>query len=227
MPYITKKTPTPRSTDTTLGKVMGYLAELLEYLKWENMALSVDTLFPDVWPLDLVQNLLINVCRGLYDRIYQGAYNRGADKGNEINNQIVGWLDALRSQAFSEIDKAKAYIQTNLINPIKSNIDTYITPKIKEAMSHISTIETNINTAFKNINTMTSKITGFDSQLKSFARDIESQRNKLNEIVEVANNTVAQLRDLENVVNNIDNRLRAVEGKPPTTPLSLESLLKG
>jgi len=224
MPYITKKTPTARTTDTAIGKVMGYLSELLEYLKWENMALSIDTIFPDIWPLDQVQNLLIAMCRGLYDRIYQGAYDRGADKGNEINSQIMGWLNDVKAQAFAKVSEAQAYIQNNLINPIKNQIDGYITPKLNDALNKLSTVNTNISNAYKSLNDMATRINSFDSTLKNYGSSLESYRLKLNELVEVGNNLNAKLSQVETYMNDIDKRVKALEGAK--APFDLSKILQ-
>jgi len=213
MPYITKKTPVARSTDTPLGKIMGYLAELLEYLKWENMALVIDGVFPDYFPFGNVQSWLIDVCRGLYDRIYQGAYNHGADRGNEINSQILGWVDTAKNQAFAKVSEAQDYIQTNLINPIKNQIDTVLTPRINQAMTRLSSIETSVNNAITQVNQLGTTVTGMDSQVKNFASQIEAQRTKLNEIIETTNSVASRLSDLQAFVNDLDRRLKAVEGK--------------
>lgn len=124
MPYITKRTPSTRPEDTPIGKVMGHLSEILEYLRWEGYAGIVDGLFPiDIFPLDIVQNTLIELCRLLYGLLYQQAYNKGADRGNEINKQIMGWLDDVKNQAFAKVDEAKAYIENNLVKPIERKLE--------------------------------------------------------------------------------------------------------
>ena len=212
MPYITKQTPTARTTDTAIGKVMGYLSELLEYLKWEGYAGSIDAIFPDWFPLGNVQSLLIDVCRAVYNGNFQKAYNSGADKGNEVNSQIMAWLNDLKAQAFAKVAEAQTYIQNTLINPIKNQIDTYINPKLKEALNNLSTVNTNISNAYKNLNDMATRINTFDSTLKNYGSNLETYRQKLNQLVEAGNNLNAKLSQVETFVNEIDKRLEALEG---------------
>jgi len=121
MPYITKRSPTPRAGDTPIGKVMGYLAELAEYTRWEALATSVDAVFPDWFPLGTVQGLLIAVCDAIYAALYQKAYNSAADRGNEINSQILGWLDDLKLEVQTYIDQARNRLQT-LIDDLDARV---------------------------------------------------------------------------------------------------------
>jgi hypothetical protein len=106
MTEITHKTPTPRTNDTPIGKMMGYLSEIQTYLKFESFAEAVRvTWVLDFWPLSYVEDALVGIVQWAYNNAYQNAYNSGADRGNEINKEILGWIEDLRNQTMDLIGK--------------------------------------------------------------------------------------------------------------------------
>ena len=123
MSYVTHKWPRPRAKDTPLGKIMGYVSELLFWADQEGKCSTVDALWPEVWPIDWVDDVFINIFKDHYNKNYQGQYNRGADQGNKMNKEIMGWLDDLKDKAFAEVDRVKKYIETNLIQPLQTDLN--------------------------------------------------------------------------------------------------------
>jgi len=104
MTEIEHKDPEPRKGDTPIGKLMGYLNEYSTYLKYESIAEGIRaTWVLDFWPLSLIEDALVGIVQWAYDNVYQNAYNYGADKGNQMNNQIMGWIEDLRQQALARI----------------------------------------------------------------------------------------------------------------------------
>lgn len=106
MAVIAKRTPTPRTGDTPIGQMMGYLQEYQAYLNYEMWAEGIRAVWLlDWWPLSLIEDALVGIVQWAYSNAFQGAYNAGADKGNQINNQIMGWVDSLRNEAMNFIGK--------------------------------------------------------------------------------------------------------------------------
>ena len=117
---IAHRTPTPRAGDTPVGKMLGYLSETQTYIKYEGIAEGVRAVWVfDFWPLSEVENALVGIVQWAYDNVFQGSYNAGADRGNEINKEILGWVEGLRNDAMSligKLDRARSDAETWLNN---------------------------------------------------------------------------------------------------------------
>jgi len=218
MPYITKKTPTPRTYDTPIGKMMGHLAEILEWLRWESYATQIDAIFPDWWPLGSVQSFLIDICKACYNALYQKAYDNGADKGNEINNQVMGWVDDAKRKAESMVNDAKNYIETNLIAPIRNQINNQISPALKDAQARINTLKTNVDNFASRLNTFQTKLNSMDDTLKTFDSKLQSYATRLSSLNKELDNFKAQLTQIQKtlsdykaLIDNLDRRVKALE----------------
>jgi hypothetical protein len=110
---IVHKDPTVRTGDTEFGKLVGWLSEWQEYLKWEGLAEAIDAVWVwDFFPLSIVQDALIAIVRWVYDVNCQRAYDRGADYGNNMNAQILGWINDLRTAANNELQKLENLSKT-------------------------------------------------------------------------------------------------------------------
>jgi len=112
MVEITHRNPTPRAGDTPVGKMLGYLSETQTYLKYEGIAEGVRAVWVfDFWPLSEVENALVGIVQWAYDNVFQSSYNAGADKGNEINKEILGWVENLRTEAENWLNDHEARIK--------------------------------------------------------------------------------------------------------------------
>jgi hypothetical protein len=96
--------------------MMGYLSETQTWLKYESIAEGVRAVWAlDFWPLFYVEDALVSIVQWAYDNVYQKAYNSGADQGNQINNEILGWVENLRNEAMSligKLDRARSDAET-------------------------------------------------------------------------------------------------------------------
>jgi prefoldin subunit 5 len=220
MGYIELKTPTPRSYDTPIGKVMGYLANILEWLRWENYAAQIDAIFPDWWPMGSVQGFLIDICKACYNALYQKAYDNGADKGNEINSQIMGWVDDAKRRAESLVNDAKAYVENNLIAPIRNQINNQITPALNDARAQISKFKSDIDNMANRINQFQTSLNSMDGTIKNFDMKLQSFNAKLSDLTRQADNLNAQISqinktisDFKTQIKNLDERVKRLEQK--------------
>jgi hypothetical protein len=100
MVSIAHRNPAPRAGDTPVGKMLGYLSETQTWLKYEAFAEGVRAVWVlDFFPLSLIEDVLVRIVQWAYDNVFQNSYNAGADRGNEINKEILGWVENLRSEA--------------------------------------------------------------------------------------------------------------------------------
>lgn len=112
MVEITHRNPTPRATDTPVGKMLGYLSETQTYIKYEGFAEGVRAVWVfDFWPLSEVENALVGVVQWAYDNVFQASYNAGADQGNKISNEILAWVENLRTEAENWLKDHEARIK--------------------------------------------------------------------------------------------------------------------
>jgi hypothetical protein len=106
MAEITHRNATPRAGDTPIGKMLGYLSEGQTWLKYESFAEGVRAVWVlDFFPLSLIEDVLVRIVQWAYDRAYQLSYNQGADRGNDMNKELLGWVENLRTEAMSLIGK--------------------------------------------------------------------------------------------------------------------------
>jgi hypothetical protein len=110
MVYLTWIEPQPRSGDTPIGKIIGYLQAAHLYMNLEGWAGAIDLIMPNWFPINIVQDALISIVKAIYKANVQGAYDGGADRGNQMNNEILGWVQDLRTQAQNQIDQINAII---------------------------------------------------------------------------------------------------------------------
>jgi len=102
---------------------MGYLNEYSTYLKYESIAEGIRTTWVlDFWPLSLIEDALVGIVQWAYDNVYQSAYNYGADKGNQINNTVLGWVEDAKKELENLISTTKTRIQTELIDPLNAQV---------------------------------------------------------------------------------------------------------
>jgi hypothetical protein len=109
---IAHRTPTPRAGDTPVGKMLGYLSETQTYIKYEGIAEGVRAVWVfDLWPLSEVENALVGIVQWAYDNVFQNSYNAGADQGNKISNEILAWVENLRTEAENWLNDHEARIK--------------------------------------------------------------------------------------------------------------------
>lgn len=116
MVAIAHRNPTPRAGDTPVGKMIGYLSEVQTWLKYESFAEGVRAVWLlDFWPFSIIEDKLVAVVQWAYDNVFQNSYDAGADRGNEINKEILGWVEDLRNEAMSligKLDRARSDAET-------------------------------------------------------------------------------------------------------------------
>jgi len=109
---IAHRNPTPRAGDTPVGKMIGYLSEVQTWLKYESFAEGVRAVWVlDFFPLSLIEDVLVRIVQWAYDNVYQNSYNAGADQGNQINKEILGWVENLRTEAENWLNDHEARIK--------------------------------------------------------------------------------------------------------------------
>lgn len=185
--YVTHKTPTARRDDTLLGKVTGYLSEMLFWADIEGKCRFIDLLIPE-WPvIGVLDNIFINIFKRHYEKNYQKQYNRGADQGNKIHSTVFGWIDDTKDMLMGQINEAKKKIETELINPIRAKLRPIevrvgqMMYRVADAEKRVKEFQDRINDAFDNLKTHTDYIEELFSRVKA----LEEERADLLKIPQI------------------------------------------
>ena len=183
--YVTHKTPEVRPEDSLLGKVLGYLSELLFWADIEGKCRFIDVVVPDEWWCKWVQDFFISIFKGHYNANYQTQYNRGADQGNKFHTAIFGWIDDAKSDLLGQIEATKRKIETELISPIKAKIRE-IEPTVNDLLSRLKTaeatvgdVENRINDAVRDLEKHTKDIGELFDRLKEVETKVSTQGSSL------------------------------------------------
>jgi hypothetical protein len=128
---------------------MGDLESVAEYIRWDELYLASNAFDQIPFAGSTLKNIFHSLIQAVYDFLYQGAYNHGADQGNKMNSQILGWIDDLRTEAMNDIQAIQNLDQTfdNWLNNHETRIKALeqklglvnqFTPNIPTGLSQIT-----------------------------------------------------------------------------------------
>jgi len=195
--YVTHRSPTARSADTLLGKVMGYLSELLFWADIEGKCRFIDAIVPEVFIIGEIDNLFIQMFRNHYNANYQKQYNRGADQGNKFHQAIFGWIDEAKSNLLGIIDETRRKIERDLINPLKAKIKDEVEPIVNDLLNRVKTAESTIRDAENRINQALGDVSKLKDNVASLNRSVNTVKSDLE----------ASVRNFQSKMNKLDIRL--------------------
>lgn len=219
--YVTHKSPVARSGDTILGKITGYLSELLFWADIEGKCRFIDAIIPEILIIGQIDNLFINMFQKHYNANYQKQYNRGADQGNKMNQQIMGWVDEAKEGLLATIDDTKRRIETELINPLRDKIRT-LEPRINDAINRMQTVEGTVKDAENRINEALGDVRKLDAEVNNVVTKVNATITKMNTAISnfdsklgVFEGRLAEANNLlnehTNKLNELFNRVRELE----------------
>jgi phage shock protein A len=189
------------------------------YLKYESWCALIDNIFPDFFPFGSVQDFLMGVVKGVYDRTKWRAYDGGTEKARKIEDGLTDIYNQAQAKIQTEIENAKQYINTNLIDPVRQKANQ-IESSLKDAQSKLGNLSSTIDNLNGQINTMKSNITTFESQIKTFDTKLASFNSKLSSLDSTASNlqtqltnAQAQLNQYKTLIDDLDRRVKALEQK--------------
>jgi chromosome segregation ATPase len=225
MPHITEKTIQPywiahpdwyaKAPAKEIIHNLGLAKAKAFYLERETKAQSYDTMFPlDSWanPLTWIQNYLIAVERKNYEQNYIIIYDNEClahckqieqleAKAAAILGDLQRKADQLQAEIEGKVKEAKAYVETNFINPIKTELQKF-QPQINDAYAAIQNVNTNAVNAFNKANSALSNA----STALSSANSAQSISNTAKQAAIDAQNKVQEaFNDLRAKTEQINN----------------------
>lgn len=201
MVYISKRTPRPRYNDSIIGKLMGYLAELDFYLEHEQECTKIDAIIPDWFPMNYIQGFFIDIHKAIYNTTYQKVYNQAADKGNDINSQIMGWVDKAKSDMTAYTSRVRSELKT-LLNSVNSEVSA--------AKSKLRQLGIDVDSLDTDVSALGSKVSDALSKVSSLNVNVRDLNNRLNN---VSADLDAKIRDFKSRLTSLDSRFSTLDRK--------------
>ncbi|MBA7493431.1 hypothetical protein ES702_03989 [subsurface metagenome] len=235
MVYITKRTPSnyrTRHTDWYNGVFrdvvhqIGLVGEALFWLDCEGKASFADALIPDWYPLTEMQKAIIGLFRGHYASKYTDVYDDWALQACKSFEVLEGQINGVLGQIKEKVDEAKAYINNNLINPLKNQINNEVVPAINDALAKIRTAEATIRDAQVSINEALADVVNLDRSVTSLNTQVKDARTKIdaaisdfdtkirdvNKAITDANWSIGylktQIKNFTDKMNTLDTRIK-------------------
>lgn len=234
MVYITHRTPSAywnRHPDWYRGALrnvahsIGLIGEGFFYFDCEGKCAEAKT-FWRIIPVigDVVANFFVSIHRSHYKKNYVYVYDdwalQACKQFEQLEGQIAGVIDQIKRQ----VDEARRYIETNLINPIKDKINRELVPRINNLLSRVKTAESTIRDAQNRVTEalndvarlddtvkfLNDKVNSTKTELDQAISDFQSKMNKLDLRLGDANSFLA---DHEKRIKELFNRVNALEGK--------------
>lgn len=223
--------PTPLPTDATgtwLGNRLSDAFIGVWRKLWHTMEKDADggafgmmiNAFIPVVPGIALRTALIRICVRFNDATWKLIGGYGQKIGDDAMGKINEGINKAISDARAEVDKARAYIETSLINPIKDKIDNELKPKLRELGINIDSLDANVRKAMTEVSNMRGNITSFDGKLNDFGSRLNSYDTTLKDLK----------TETEKFRDDVERRLKALEAKvegKPTLPFELPAFLRG
>lgn len=206
MPYLTRRSETDCIAQykrikgrepTWLGKLFGRASHELFYEQMEAWSTLIDFVIPDQWYCKWAQDFLITIVKKVYHGVSVTAYYWGANEGDEIIGEIDDVIADTRRKIKNAISDARTLIERELINPLKTKINTELEPKVRDLLSRINSAETTIKDAENRINEALTDV----SNLKNNVASLNTQANDLRAKIDDAT------RDFNIQITDLNNRL--------------------
>lgn len=233
MVYITRRTPTnyrTRHSDWYNGAFrdvvhqIGLVGEALFWLDCEGKAGFADALIPDWFPLTEVQKAIIALFKSHYNSKYTHVYDDWCLQACKTFETLEGQVNNVLGQIQGKVDEAKAYIEKNLINPVKNKINSEVVPAINDALGRVRTAEATIRDAKVSITEALADVVNLDRTVTSLNGQVKNLQSKIDSTFSDFNSKMSkldgQIRDATSIVDShtIDikdlwNRVNQLNGK--------------
>jgi len=229
MVYITRRTPSNyrnRHSDWYNGAFrdvvhqIGLVGEALFWLDCEGKCSFIDSLVPE-WPLvGGLDNILINIFRNHYNSKYTQVYDEWALQACKSFEVLEGQINNVLGQIKGQVDEAKAYIDANLIKPIRDKINNEVLPQVNNVLSRISSAETTIRKAQISINEALADVANLDRIVGSLNTEVKNARSKIDSAISDFNikirNANEQIRDATTSITSLNGQIKDFTDKMNT-----------
>jgi len=210
MVYITRRTPTnytERHPDWYKGAFrdvahqIGLVGEILFWLDCEGKASFADSLIPDWYPLTEIQKAIIGLFRGHYASKSTDVYDEWCLQACKSFEVLEGQVNDVLGQIKGQVDEAKAYINNNLINPLKAKINNEVVPAINDALDKVRTAEADIRNAQVSITDALADVVNLDRSVTSLNTQVNNARTKIDSAISDFN---TKIRNVQTQLNKAD-----------------------
>lgn len=235
MVYITRRTSSNyrnRHSDWYSGifrdvvHQIGLVGEILFWLDCEGKCGFIDAIVPE-WPLiGGLDDVFINIFKSHYNSKHTQVYDEWALQACKSFEVLEGQFNNVLDQIKGKVEEAKAYIEANLINPMKNKINNEVVPAINDALNRVRTAEATIRNAQVSISEALADVANLDRSVASLNTQVKDARTKINEIISDFNTKIrnvneqikdaqisiaslnSQIKDFTNKMNILDGRIR-------------------
>ena len=172
----------------------------------------MDSLIPDYFPLNIVQSTFISVFRAHYNNKYTEVYDDWCLQACKSFEVLEGQIGNVLGEIKGQVDEAKAYINNNLINPLRAKINE-ILPTVNDAVNRVRNVEAKIRDAQVNITDALTDVANLDRIVGSLNTQVKDARTKIN----------AAISDFNTKMRNVDEQIRDAT----SSVASLKAQIKG
>ena len=151
---------------TPMEHFFGMVNHEIFYNFCEGVCALIDATFEWGWPFDVVENALMGITKGLYDKLKWGYYDRGTEFGNKIEGEFKNVLNEAKDQ----IDSA--------INELKDQYIKKLESKYKEAENEINKIIRQIKEAKNKLSKHTDLIDNLDVRVRRLEKKLRETRGE-------------------------------------------------
>ena len=194
---VSKRSPSRRTYDTPLGQIMGYLQHEIVYWQWEIEAAKWLAYIPTWFPLNVLHDAINGIFQAAYDTIYQRAYNEGAKKGNEMNSEILGWVDKARTDL------------TSKVNSVKSELDR----TLSSVKTDVAAAKRKVSDLNASLNEVAVDLSGLKTTISSLNSSVVNVRGRVSSLDTEVSQMLSKVRSHTLSIDNLKLRMKRLEDK--------------
>jgi len=197
-------------TVTWLGHIYGKLRHHCFWMQMEFWCSFIDSLFPDWFPLNVVQDVLISIVKAVYDNVAWRYYFDGAYEGDQIIQSLTNVYSDIESRVSQAIEEAKSRVETELITPIRNTINNELSPKITALQNQLSNIETQAGNALNNAN---SALSSANNAIEQAATALSQAQNAQKTVNEMSAYVTSKIASINQEINSAKSRLSGIDSQ--------------
>jgi hypothetical protein len=203
------------------------------YYEMEGWKAFIDLLFPDWFPVNTVQGLLMSVVDYLHDNRSEHAYNTGVDMGRAIVGKVTDTINWAQNQISNAVSDMRNRIDTEIVAPVREKA-AQIEKSLNDALGRLNIAVIKVGSLGNAVDIMQSNIASFDGSIKAFDSKLGSFDSTLKGLDTTASGLQTQLRDAQAKLNeykgyidSLTTRVDKLEGKQFDLLREFEKFIRG
>jgi uncharacterized coiled-coil protein SlyX len=160
-----------------------------------------------------VGDFFVSMFRNVYNNQQRAVYLDWAASACKIFEQFQSKIEQTYTDMTNAINNAKAYVQSNLINPILNTINNDLKPKLTQAMTDLNNFASKIDGFTKNISDFKLNITQFQSLINNMQAQLDAFAQKYQDVIDLADQASARLQTIEGEIANLSDVEDALKQK--------------